>query len=136
MVSTRPLNALKNSPRSGRDLVFVEAPTTTDDMKRICSSVDAPQLANIIEFGKTPTLDATKLEQLGYATAVWPVASVFALTKQMQSLYRTIAETGSTESFTNEMVTFDDYMEVVGLPELRAREQSFLDFAKKSTKTD
>ena len=120
----------------GCDLVFVEAPATADDMKRICNSVDAPQLANIIEFGKTPTLDATELEQLGYATAVWPVASIFALTKQMRSLYRTIAKTGSTESFTDEMVTFDDYMEVVGLPELRAREQSFLDFAKKNTKTD
>ncbi len=119
----------------GCDLVFVEAPATTDDMKRICGSVDAPQLANMIEFGQTPTLDANELESLGYATAVWPVASVFALTKQMQSLYRTIAETGSTEAFTGEMVTFDDYMKVVGLPELRAREQSFLDFARERGKS-
>ena len=119
----------------GCDLVFVEAPATTDDMKRICGLVDAPQLANMIEFGQTPTLDANELESLGYATAVWPVASVFALTKQMQSLYRTIAETGSTEAFTGEMVTFDDYMKVVGLPELRAREQSFLDFARERGKS-
>ena len=119
----------------GCDLVFVEAPATTDDMKRICGSVDAPQLANMIEFGQTPTLDANELESLGYATAVWSVASVFALTKQMQSLYRTIAETGSTEAFTGEMVTFDDYMKVVGLPELRAREQSFLDFARERGKS-
>jgi methylisocitrate lyase len=119
----------------GCDLVFVEAPATTDDMKRICGSVDAPQLANMIEFGQTPTLDANQLESLGYATVVWPVASVFALTKQMRSLYRTIAETGSTEAFTSEMVTFDDYMKVVGLPELRAREQSFLDFAKERGKS-
>ena len=89
----------------------------------------------MIEFGQTPTLDANELESLGYATAVWPVASVFALTKQMQSLYRTIAETGSTEAFTGEMVTFDDYMKVVGLPELRAREQSFLDFARERGKS-
>jgi methylisocitrate lyase len=114
----------------GCDLVFVEAPATVEDMKRICGSVEAPQLANMIDFGKTPALDAKELESLGYATAVWPVASVFAVTKQMQRLYRTIAETGSTKTFAGEMVSFDDYMKVVGLPELRAREQSLLDFAK------
>ena len=38
----------------GADLLFVEAPTDVEQMRRICSEIDGPTLANNIEAGKTP----------------------------------------------------------------------------------
>ena len=43
----------------GADLLFVEAPTDVDQMRRICSEIDGPTLANNIEAGKTPYLSTT-----------------------------------------------------------------------------
>ena len=40
----------------GADMIFVEAPLSTDEMAYICSDIAAPCLANNVEGGKTPVL--------------------------------------------------------------------------------
>jgi methylisocitrate lyase len=40
--------------RAGADMVFVEAPQTTEELQKIAKSVDAPTMANVVEGGKTP----------------------------------------------------------------------------------
>ena len=39
---------------AGADMIFIEAPTTSDEMKRLNQAVSAPSLANMVEGGKTP----------------------------------------------------------------------------------
>ena len=43
---------------TGCDVLFVEAPETTEQMRRICEEVHGPVLANMVEFGRSPLLDA------------------------------------------------------------------------------
>ena len=45
----------------GADLLFVEAPENKEQMKKICSELDGPCLANNIEAGATPILNAQQL---------------------------------------------------------------------------
>jgi 2-methylisocitrate lyase-like PEP mutase family enzyme len=110
---------------TGCDIVFVEAPETTSQMRRICEEVEGPVLANMIEFGRSPLLDSNQLQELGFAAAVWPVASVFVVARALQSLYGTMKETGSTMSLREQMVDFEEYMEIVGLSELRDSEARY-----------
>ena len=110
---------------TGCDIVFVEAPETTSQMRRICEEVEGPVLANMIEFGRSPLLDSNQLQALGFAAAVWPVASVFVVARALQSLYGTMQETGSTMSLRDQMVDFEEYMEIVGLSELRDSEARY-----------
>jgi methylisocitrate lyase len=110
---------------AGCDIVFVEAPETTSQMRRICEEVEGPVLANMIEFGRSPLLDSNQLQALGFAAAVWPVASVFVVARALQSLYGTMQETGSTMSLRDQMVDFEEYMEIVGLSELRDTEARY-----------
>ena len=49
----------------GADLLFVEAPENEEQMKKICSELDGPCLANNIEAGATPVLNALQLEKIG-----------------------------------------------------------------------
>jgi 2,3-dimethylmalate lyase len=118
---------------AGADLLFVEAPRTVDEMRRICREVGGLQLANMIEFGHSPELPARELEEIGFATCVWPVSSVFAVVHALRALYGAIARDGTSAAFRDSMVSFDDYMRLVGLPELREREQSCLDAAARMT---
>ncbi len=109
----------------GCDIVFVEAPETTSQMRRICEEVEGPLLANMVDGGRSPMLTAQQLEELGFAVAVWPVASVLIVSRALESLYRTLRATGSTVSLHSQMVDFEEYMEIVGLPDLRERESRY-----------
>jgi methylisocitrate lyase len=115
---------------AGCDLIFVEAPRNAEDMARICREVPAPQLANMVDFGDSPELTAAELSALGYATAVWPVSSIFAVAYAVRELMQKLRQDGTTKTAQDRMLTFDDYTNLVGLPELRSQEQHYLDEAK------
>ena len=111
--------------QTGCDMVFVEAPETALQMQRICEEVDGPVLANMIDFGRSPLLASHQLQELGFAVAVWPVSSVFVVSRALEVLYRTMKETGSTMSLHEQMVDFEEYMKIVGLTELRDTEARY-----------
>lgn len=114
---------------AGADLLFVESPRSEAEMRRICTEVGGLQLANMIEYGQSPELDAASLQEIGFATAVWPVSSVLTLVKALRGLYAALRRDGTTAAAKEGMVRFDDYTDLVGLPALRAREQDYLDQA-------
>ena len=115
----------------GADLLFVEAPENEAQMKKICSELDGPCLANNIEAGATPVLNALQLEEIGYALMTHPLAVTYAITHAVTSLMETIKRDGTTDAFINRLTTFDDFNEIVGLTALREREQALLDKAQK-----
>lgn len=115
---------------AGADLVFVEAPTDVEQMRRICRTIDAPCLANNIEGGKTPLLSAAELEEIGYAAVAFPVACSYTIAAAVQRLMATLAADGTTDAVRGDMLEFDEFNALVGLPELREREQGWLDRAR------
>lgn len=115
---------------AGADKIFVEAPRSVADMRRICTEIPAPCLANNIEGGLTPVLPAAELQKIGYAAVAFPVAIVYALAKTAQELLGALARDGTTAGFERPMLSFDSFNELVGLAALRAREEAELAFAR------
>jgi len=111
--------------QAGADTIFVEAPTTVEQMRIITAQVDAPTLANNIEGGKSPLLTAAELEEIGYNTVVFPVAATYTVAKAVGDLMAEIAATGTTAGFSNQMVSFDTFNQLVDLDRLRAMERSY-----------
>ena len=111
---------------TGADLIFVEAPQTIEDMKRINREINAPTLANNVEGGKSPLLTAKKLESIGYNVVVFPIASTYCIAKAVVDLMRELKEKGTTESFLDRMITFASFNELVGLPDIRKKEEGYL----------
>jgi carboxyvinyl-carboxyphosphonate phosphorylmutase len=111
---------------TGADLIFVEAPQTIEDMKRINREINAPTLANNVEGGKSPLLTAKKLESIGYNVVVFPIASTYCIAKAVVDLMRELKEKGTTESFLDRMITFAPFNELVGLPDIRKKEEGYL----------
>ena len=68
----------------GADLVFVEAPRSEDEMRRVCSEIPAPQMANLVEGGDTPLLPPARLEEIGYRIAAHPLTLLSSATRAMQ----------------------------------------------------
>ena len=48
---------------AGADIIFIEAPPSIEDMRRVCREVKAPMSANMVEGGKTPILTAKELQR-------------------------------------------------------------------------
>jgi methylisocitrate lyase len=114
---------------AGADLLFVEAPRNTEEMRRICTELDGPNLANMIEGGATPLLSLEELTEIGFAVVTYPVAATFVVAKAMRAFMKYLAETGTTAGFDPEMLQFEDFNEIIDLKGLREREESYLNFA-------
>lgn len=107
---------------AGADLIFVEAPRSVEEMKRINREVDAPTLAIQIEGGKTPLVTTRELEELGFNVVVYPNATVYATAWALKGLWETLKKEGTTRSFTDRMICFDDFNTLVGLDKIRELE--------------
>ncbi|WP_240437716.1 isocitrate lyase/PEP mutase family protein [Sciscionella marina] len=57
---------------AGADLVFLEAPGTFDQVRRVPAEVTAPALFNLVPRGKTPQVELAELAELGYALVIMP----------------------------------------------------------------
>ena len=115
---------------AGADMIFVEAPRSVEEMRRICAEIDAPVMANNIEGGLTPLLPAAELETIGYAMVAYPVATTYAIAATIGSLMRHLQANGTTAGWPSKMLDFTAFNQLVGLPELRAAEERDLAFAR------
>jgi 2-methylisocitrate lyase-like PEP mutase family enzyme len=60
----------------GADLIFVEAPTSIEEVERIAAEVDAPLLLNVVPGGRTPEIAPERLAKLGFRVAIHPGAAL------------------------------------------------------------
>jgi len=110
---------------AGADLIFVEAPRSVEEMKRINTNVDAPTLAIQLEGGKTPLLATKDLQEIGFNVVVYPNATVYATAWALKGLWETLKKEGTTRSFTDRMIGFDDFNTLVGLDKIRELESFY-----------
>jgi 2-methylisocitrate lyase-like PEP mutase family enzyme len=58
--------------QAGADMAFVEAAQTMEEVAAIPRRVAGPCLLNVVRRGKTPEIDLTEAERLGYKVAIVP----------------------------------------------------------------
>jgi 2,3-dimethylmalate lyase len=111
---------------AGADVVFVEAPQTLEEMRRICRTIKAPLLANMVEGGgKTPILPLRELKEMGYKLVIYPVSAHMAAIKAMQEVLAVLKQDGTTARFASQMVPFQEMFEVVGRSKFTALEKKY-----------
>ena len=99
----------------GADVIFVEAPRSIQELKKVAEEIDAPLVANMIEDGVTPTLSAQELLNLGYRMAVFPLSALYSATYAMRQVLTELKKTGATRVTRKMMVTFKDFNRFVDL---------------------
>lgn len=114
--------------KAGADLIFVEAPESIEQMKRIIREVDAPHMVNMLPGGKTPLLSAAELQEIGYSVVAYATACTYTITKAVRDLFETLYRTGTTEGLEDRMVKFDEFNRLVGLEEIRRKEKEYLGY--------
>ncbi len=110
---------------AGADLLFVEAPSSREQLEMVGRELSAwPLVANMVEGGKTPLLGVGELAELGFSLILFPGSITRTVTGAARSLLRELAEAGSTREMIGEMATFDEVNELVGLTDADEWERS------------
>src|SRR6516164_728711 len=103
------------------DVLFVEAPKTRAELKRIPPALGGvPLLANMVEGGKTPPLSAAELESMGFALVIFPGGIVRALGHMASEYYASLAASGTSKPFRSRMLDFTSINELIGTPQMLA----------------
>lgn len=110
---------------AGADIIFIEAPTTLDQIKRIGSSFDRPLMINLIERGKTPILSINQLQALGYQIIVYALTTLMASIRAMERILSKLKEQALPEEYLDDIATFDELDQLLAFPEWRQWENRF-----------
>jgi len=105
----------------GADLLFVEAPASEAEMKRICDEVPGHQMANMVEDGDTPILPPERLEELGYKIAAYPLTLLSAATRAMNDALHALARGAAPPG----LLPFEELRDVVGFDDYDAALERF-----------
>ena len=81
---------------------------------------DMPLLANMVEGGRTPLVNSTRLAEIGYALAIFPVAGLLSAAAALETVYRQIRETGSSLGSPAPLYPFAEMNRLMGFEEVWA----------------
>jgi 2-methylisocitrate lyase-like PEP mutase family enzyme len=100
---------------AGADILFVEAPGSADDLKRIAGDLKGlkPLMANMVEGGQTPLHTAAELGDMGFSIAIFPGGLVRAQARHAQNYFKSLLENGSNRPFADNMLDFDGLNDVL-----------------------
>jgi 2-methylisocitrate lyase-like PEP mutase family enzyme len=116
--------------KAGADILFVEAPESEDEFKRVGAELagSAKLLANMVPTGKSPDVGAAKLKELGFSIAIYPSAGMGAACSALHSSYEFLLKSGSLKSSPVPAYNMSQLHELVGF-------QDVWDFEKKHVET-
>jgi 2-methylisocitrate lyase-like PEP mutase family enzyme len=115
---------------AGADMVYIEAPSSEEELVRITRQVPYSLMINMLTGGKTPSKSLSELRELGFKVALWPIESVLVTARAIERLTRALVENGRLDAMAGDMVSFTEIQDLLGLPgllDLRGRMERGLD---------
>ncbi len=111
---------------AGADVLFIEAVVSEEEAAEAARAFpDVPLLFNWAEGGKTPPLGLDRLRELGYRIVIFPISTLLAATAGMRRVLREIGRSGTPAGALAELPGFGDFLDFIGLPEVRETEQRY-----------
>src|SRR3954452_3501674 len=98
---------------AGADAIFPEALQTRDEFRDFAKAINAPLLANMTEFGKSPLLSRDELAELGYRMVIYPQTAFRVSMFAAGQMLRDLKSTGTQESWLDRMQTRKELYEVL-----------------------
>ena len=97
---------------AGADGLFIESPHDVAELEQIGRKFDVPQMANMLEGGRTPILPPAALGELGFGMAVYGISLLMHSVRTMQGVLAQLAR--GDIGFIGKGVGFEEYKSVVG----------------------
>lgn len=115
----------QQNKKTGADAIFVEAPRSIDEMKKIGKEINAPLVANMIEGGATPLSSAETLSKMGFNIILYPLSVLYANTFATMNILKELKKSGNTLKYKEKVVNFDQFNDLVELSKFRKMEAKY-----------
>ncbi len=111
--------------QAGADMIFPEALESAEEFARFAKEVQAPLLANMTEFGRSPSLDFAELGRMGYRIVLYPVTTLrMALAAARQTLLH-LKQHGNQRALLPQMLTRQELYDLLGYADYEARDWKY-----------
>jgi methylisocitrate lyase len=98
---------------AGADAIFPEALQTKEEFRDFAREVKIPLLANMTEFGKSPSLSVSELGDLGYRMVIFPQSAFRVSMKTTGEFFRALKQAGTADGWLDRMQTRKELYETL-----------------------
>jgi methylisocitrate lyase len=98
---------------AGADIIFPEALESKEEFREFAKKVNAPLLANMTEFGKTPLIAAKEFKEMGYKYVIFPVTIFRVAAKAIENALRVLLNEGTQANLIENMMTRKELYEII-----------------------
>ncbi len=104
---------------AGADAIFPEALKDTAELAAFAKAVDAPLLANMTEFGKTPLVPLAELSEMGYRMVIYPQTALRTAFGAITSMLADLRRDGDQRAWVDRMQTRSELYDLLDYDGLR-----------------
>lgn len=115
---------------AGADAIFPEALASEEEFGRYAQEVDAPLIANITEFGKSPILTAKELSRLGYSAVLFPISALRVAMHSVAEFLTKLKAEGTQAGSLNKMAKRKELNEILDYERYDSLEASFNPYSR------
>lgn len=106
---------------AGADCTFVESPTTIEQLETI-GKLPWPQVANMVEGGKTPLIPLNQLDEMGFRIVYYANTANRAAVLAVQKILKHLYDKGDTKEVLDQIITWQERQRLVGLDKFKELE--------------
>jgi methylisocitrate lyase len=117
---------------AGADAVFPEALESAEEFRSFAKAlsgegVKVPMIANMTEFGKSPSLTVRQLDALGYSLVLFPVTALRVAMKAIETMLADLKVTGTQQPWLERMQTRQQLYDLLHYAAYEARDKELLE---------
>ena len=98
---------------AGADMIFPEALETKEEFREFSKHVNAPLVANMTEFGKTPFITLDEFTELGYSLVLFPMTAFRAAMKAVEEALAELKDAGTQKGLVGRMMTREEIYRLI-----------------------
>jgi len=110
---------------AGADGIFPEALETPEEFAEFARRVPCPLLANMTEFGRSPSLDHAALSAMGYRIVLYPVTTLRTALRAAEETLATILREGHQRDLLGRMLTRQELYDLLDYKGYEERDRSY-----------
>lgn len=98
---------------AGADVIFLEAPESEEEVRRIPASLPVPQLINLVVGGRTPIFGQAELAEMGFAMVLYANVALQGAILGMQNALGALSRDGRMDEKTEIVASFAERQRLV-----------------------
>lgn len=110
---------------AGADVIFPEALETAAEYESFARKISVPLLANMTEFGRSPSLDVATLGAMGYRMILFPLTAFRTAMKAAEETLADLKAHGQQQNSLAKMLTRAELYDRLGYTDYEARDRMY-----------